>query len=85
MDKYCCPYCQSDDIELVPSADGVSFDVRPQLKDGTFKIYSWGRLISNMEDMIQLAKENAVYPYAYCHSCTAEFDFTGEEAHFEEE
>jgi len=84
MDKYCCPYCQSDDIELVPSADGVKFDVRPQLKNGTFRILSSGRLIETMEEMIKLAEENAVYPYAYCHSCTAEFDFTGEEAYFEE-
>ena len=85
MDKYCCPYCQSDDIELVPVADGVKFDVRPQLKDGTFKIFAGSREIKTMEDMMQVCKENSVYPYGACHSCTAEFDFTGEEAYFEEE
>lgn len=84
MDKYCCPHCQSADIELVPAADGATFDVRPQLKDGKFRILSGGRIIETMEDMIRVANENAVYPYAYCHSCTAEFDFTGEEAWFEE-
>jgi len=84
MDKYCCPYCQSDDIELVPVADGAKFDVRPQFKDGSIKIYSGRRLIENIEDLLSVAKENAVYPYGACNSCTAEFDFTGEEAYFEE-
>ena len=83
-DKYCCPYCQSDDIELVPVADGVKFDVRPQLKHGGFKVFGGGREIKTIDDMMQVCKENAFYPFAACHSCTAEFDFTGEEAYFEE-
>jgi len=85
MDKYCCPHCQSDDIELVPYMDGAKFDVRPQLKDGKIVIYADGKQIDTVDDMIKVAKWNAVYPYAYCHDCTAEFDFTGEEAYFEEE
>jgi len=79
-----CPYCKSADVELVPVADGAKFDVRPQFKDGSIKIYSGGRLIQNIEDLLAVAKENAVRPYGACNSCTAEFDFTGEEAYFEE-
>jgi len=84
MDKYCCPHCASDDIELVPKADGVKFDVRPQLKDGKIRIYSGNTKIGTVDDLIELAMQNACEPYAACHTCTAEFNFTGEEAWFEE-
>ena len=85
MDKYCCPHCGSDDIELVPVADGTKFDVRPQLKDGTIHIYSSRTKIDTVDELIEVAMQNACEPYGACHTCTAEFNFTGEEAWFEEE
>jgi len=73
----CCPHCGDTDIELVPVADGVKFDVRPQLKDGTYTIRAGVMKITSVEDLIEIAEMNACRPYAYCHSCTAEFDYTG--------
>jgi len=83
---YCCPYRGDTDIELVPVADGAKFDVRPQLKHGTFRILSGNRIIETMEEMMKVAEEHACLPYAYCHSCTAEFDFRGlDEDDYQEE